>query len=46
MESKDKTEDFVVIFVAWITRGGKRIYASQYGKKAFRLEIPRSKYRG
>jgi hypothetical protein len=41
-----KNEEVVVIFVPWITKGGKRIYASSYGKKAFRLEIPRSKYRG
>ena len=35
----------VVIYVKWITRGGRRIYASQYGLRAFRLEIPREKYR-
>lgn len=39
-------EDVVVIYVKWRTVGGKRIYASSYGLKAFRLEIPRSKYRG
>jgi len=39
-------DDKVVIFVKWITRNGKRIYASSYGLKAFRLEIPKSKYRG
>jgi hypothetical protein len=38
--------DIVVIYVKYITRGGKRIFASQYGLKAFRLEIPREKYRG
>ncbi len=38
--------DVVVIFVKWITVKGKRIYASSCGKKAFRLEIPRDKYRG
>ena len=36
----------VVLFVKYITRNGHRIYASSYGLKAFRLEIPRSKYRG
>ena len=36
--------DIVVIYVKYITRNGKRIYASTYGLKAFRLEIPRSKY--
>jgi len=41
-----KKSDVVVIFVKWITRNGKRIYASSYGLKAFRLEIPRTKYKG
>lgn len=27
------------IFRKWITRNGKRIYASQYGLKAFRFEV-------
>jgi hypothetical protein len=40
-----KKDDVVVIFVKWITIKGKRVYASKYGKKAFRLEIPRAKYR-
>jgi len=39
------SKDVVVIFVPWITRRGKRVYASEYGLKAFRLEIPRDKYR-
>ncbi len=43
---KKDEEEVVVIFVKWKTVGGKRIYASSYGLKAFRLEIPRSKYRG
>ncbi len=38
--------DVVVIYTPYITRNGKRIYASTYGKKAFRLVIPRDKYRG
>ena len=38
--------DVVVIYVKYITVRGKRIYASSYGLKAFRLEIPREKYRG
>jgi hypothetical protein len=38
-------KDVVIIYVKWITVKGKRIYASTYGKKAFRLEIPRVKYR-
>jgi hypothetical protein len=32
-------KDEEVIFVKWITRNGKRIYASQYGKKAFPLIV-------
>jgi hypothetical protein len=40
-----KKDDVVIIYVKWITIKGKRVYASQFGKKAFRLEIPREKYR-
>jgi hypothetical protein len=28
-----------VKFVAWITRGGKRIYARQYGLRAFPIVV-------
>lgn len=28
-----------VIFRPWITRGGKRIYASQYGLRAFPIRV-------
>ena len=41
-----KNSDTVTIFVKFITRNGKRIYASSYGLKAFKLEIPKSRYRG
>lgn len=34
-----RKKDIEIIYVKYITRNGKRIYA-----KAFRLEIPRSKY--
>ena len=27
------------VFRAWITRNGKRIYAKDYGKKAFRFWV-------
>lgn len=27
------------IFVKWITRNGRRVYASQYGLKAFRIWV-------
>ena len=36
---------YIVIYTPYITRNGKRIYASSYGKKVFRLEIPANKYR-
>jgi hypothetical protein len=42
---KNVKDDVVVIYVKWITIKGKRVYASHFGKKAFRLEIPRDKYR-
>ena len=40
-----KNSSSVIIFTKWITRNGKRIYASQHGLKAFRLVIPQNKYR-
>lgn len=27
------------VFVKWITRNGKRVYASEYGKNAFRILV-------
>ena len=27
------------IFVKWITRKGKRVYATQYGYSAFRIKV-------
>jgi len=27
------------VFVKWITKDGKRLYASSYGKKAFRILV-------
>ena len=44
MKKHNNKNDVVVIYVKYITRNGRRIYASSYGKQAFRLEIPRSKY--
>lgn len=38
-------EEVVIIYTPYITRKGKRIYASSYGLKVFKLEIPKSKYR-
>lgn len=37
--------DFVLVYTAYITVKGHRIYASQHGLKAFCLKIPREKYR-
>lgn len=37
------SEDYEYIFVTYVTRGGKRIYASQYGKKAFRIKVKKRK---
>ena len=41
----NKNNFSVVVFTKWITRNGKKIYASQYGLKAFKLVIPQSKYK-
>jgi hypothetical protein len=38
-------DTYVVIYRKWITVKGRRLYAYQVGKKAFRLVIPRDKYR-
>lgn len=39
-------DDYVTIFTRHITtRNGKKLLASDYGHKAFRLLIPRDKYR-
>ena len=39
-----KNNAFVVIYRPWITVKKRRLYARQYGKKVFRLVIPRDKY--
>lgn len=39
-------DDYVVIYTPYITRKGVRVWAYQYGLKAFCLRIPREKYRG
>ena len=36
--------DVIIIYVKWITIKGKRVYPKN-GRKAFRLVIPREKYR-
>ena len=37
---------YVEIFTPYITLNGVRIWAHQYGLKAFCLRIPREQYRG
>lgn len=39
-------KEYVLVYTPYITRKGVRIWASQYGLKAFCLRIPREKYRG
>ena len=42
MSKKLNNDDILYIYVAFITlRNGKRIYASQYGHKAFRIAVKR-----
>lgn len=36
---------YIIIYTPYITRKGVRIWAYQYGLKAFRLCIPKDKYR-
>jgi len=43
-EAMKRHSAYVVIYRPWITVKGRRIYAWQYGKKAFRLVIPSDKY--
>ena len=38
-------EGYIIIYTPYITIKGKRIYANQYGLKAFRLCIPKDRYR-
>ena len=38
-------EEYVIIYTPYITVKGRRIYASSYGLKVFKLAIPKDKYR-
>lgn len=39
-ESSTNQEEFTTVFVAYITtKNGKRIYAHQFGKKAFPIKV-------
>ena len=43
-ESSTNQEKFTIVFVASITtKQGKRIYARQFGKKAFPIKVKASK---
>lgn len=35
--------DHEYIYVKWITRNGKRVYASSYGLQAFRIRVKKRK---
>ncbi len=38
--AKNENKEYKYIFVTFITlKNGRRIYASQYGKKAFRIKV-------
>lgn len=37
--------EYITIFTPYITRNGKRVWAWQYGLKAFCLKIPKEKYK-
>lgn len=39
-------KEYILIYRPYITRNGVRIWAYQYGLKAFCLKIPREKYHG
>lgn len=39
-----KDKEHVTIYVSFITVKGKRIYARNYGLKAFPLRIPKNRY--
>ena len=36
-------KEYKIVYSAYITKNGKRIYASSYGKKAFRFLVPINK---
>lgn len=38
-------EEYIIIYTPCITVKGRRIFASNYGLKVFRLEIPKDKYK-
>ena len=38
-------EEYIIIYTPYITIKGKRIYARSYGLKAFKLRIPKDRYK-
>lgn len=39
----DENDVYETIFVRWITRNGKKIYASQFGLEAFPIRVRRTR---
>ena len=38
-------EDYIIIYTPYITVKGKKLYAKYYGLKAFRISIPKNRYK-
>ena len=38
-------EEYIIIYTPYITVKGRRIFASSYGLKVFRLYIPKDRYK-
>ena len=38
-------EEYIIIYTPYITVKGRRIFASSYGLKAFKLCIPKDRYK-
>lgn len=38
-------EEYIIIYTPYITVKGRRIFASSYGLKVFRLCIPKDRYK-
>lgn len=39
INDKDSKDNEVYIFRPWITKNGKKIYAKEYGLKAFKIKV-------
>lgn len=38
-------EEYIIIYTPYITKKGKRFFARNYGLKAFKICIPKNKYK-